>query len=1278
MEPDVSVEGAARIRIVILQVGEMSSSTFRDYSSLIMHLRQVELSSASSFYKEEQKSPFAQLPWDTGQLRFRFILGGATRSPWEDFQAQRKVHGVIGICHCPNSPDLGEAYDDFLQACRAYPSAQAKRCFAFDPSDAQVEQHDKDRRHLILFPWAEPRKLAFQLAFFMQEFAATLLNAFENWVLHADPIGAVLTTPLDSQTVLAPDEAKKRRLGRIQKAIGDYCLLAGSPRDAHEHYLSGLELAKAGNDLLWHAGAQEGITSAIVVDTGEKNGALVEIVQKNYRQVMQLYQKTPAPVFELEATLKLARYVCNRETPKDCVELLSSALDSGRVLTDASDKLVLNFEVAKIFGQLGYARKAAFYARQAAHMYDQRSSRFAAVSALQVLALLAPSYKVESNATAETSGGDATNPNSIKKVESFGYSQSRREGLHGPAGGGDKGGAWATLQMDLLGELLAAAVRAGEPVSAWSAAARLLRGHYALLTPASQAAVAAALTAAAERLPAGMRGSDPCMPFVRVASIPGNVAAAQIVKRTPGREDWWNGPAGTGPFIYTPFSNRGGQEKEVAETFWVVGELVQVIVELANPCTFDVVIESITLSVTSEFEAYPLSLTLSACTPSHPISLAGVPRKAGLARIRGCFVRSFGMTVEHSFTQDGDEAGGKVETFADAFHPGGPVLLAPRPIPTLKVTVLPPLPLLHATLKDGVCAPVLFEGEVRDLTVMLTNCGAVPVTSAHVSLLGKNNDHVLFIGHEAVQKALPLVPGASVALPLRLQAQLKAAAGGDSAGPGGEGRRGGGGGGATGVGATGGAPGGGAPSTKEDASAILAVHYAGPDEASSPESEGAEKPTVPPGRRATLPLHLHVQRGLLVVRARLLAMGGPQGYASSVVPSPSVVFGAGSGAKSSSGKYAGGGGSGGGGGSIGGTGGPERSQSHGAEEGSSVPVREGKGLRLLELELWNGTDVTFDVAASIRATPGRGEEGSAEEGEMSTEAHSEVRRGGRSAACDDKTGDWMEEEEEGGKGEEVEGRRGRRLRRTRVDRECSARVLIPLEAFEANLVPPGPKPGETVRGKQFVLPRQVAGESAPSEHYEAAVEALCSRIRLRWQSGRNSRGVLPIRTAVREALRGPTSMEILLPDPVTFSFKAMPLQGAGEAEGGMMLPKVIARDMTPVELTVRNNTAHVLPMTLSVTCRDMTGASCVGQAGTKATVLWAGTLHDVLVKIPPWAEHVHAFSLSFLVPGEYTLLAAALVDEPAGPNKAPKRICCSGLTHRVFVGSPNYSSGGAQ
>ena len=57
---------------------------------------------------------------------------------------------------------------------------------------------------------------------------------------------------------------KKRRIGRLQKSMGDYSLLAGSAVDAADHYQTAADLARACNDFIWLGGAIEGIAHARV------------------------------------------------------------------------------------------------------------------------------------------------------------------------------------------------------------------------------------------------------------------------------------------------------------------------------------------------------------------------------------------------------------------------------------------------------------------------------------------------------------------------------------------------------------------------------------------------------------------------------------------------------------------------------------------------------------------------------------------------------------------------------------------------------------------------------------------------------------------------------------------------------------------------------------------------------------------------------------------------------------------------------------------------------
>ncbi|KAJ9546561.1 hypothetical protein OSB04_019104 [Centaurea solstitialis] len=268
MEPDVSIDTSSIIRIAVLPIGTIHLHLFRKYAGMLSRHHKIELSSITSFYTEHQKSPFSQQPWDSGSLKFKFIVGGSPPSPWEDFQSNRKIHGVIGICHCPSSPDLGSVVQQFATACKGYSSSLVQRCFAFSPGDTQLADGNNKGNKLVLFPPADQRTQEIHLQTMMQDIAASLLMEFEKWVLQAESGGTILKTPLDSQASLSSEEvikAKKRRLGRAQKTIGDYCLLAGSPVDANAHYSTALELARLTGDYFWYAGALEGGVCALLL-----------------------------------------------------------------------------------------------------------------------------------------------------------------------------------------------------------------------------------------------------------------------------------------------------------------------------------------------------------------------------------------------------------------------------------------------------------------------------------------------------------------------------------------------------------------------------------------------------------------------------------------------------------------------------------------------------------------------------------------------------------------------------------------------------------------------------------------------------------------------------------------------------------------------------------------------------------------------------------------------------------------------------------------------------
>lgn len=94
-------------------------------------------------------------------------------------------------------------------------------------------------------------------------------------------------------------------------------------------------------------------------------------------------------------------FIClnRQELAKEVVDLLMTAADGAKSLIDINDQLILYVEIARLFGTLGYQRKAAFFSRQVAQLYMQQESRYAAISATQVLAMTTKAYRVQSRAS---------------------------------------------------------------------------------------------------------------------------------------------------------------------------------------------------------------------------------------------------------------------------------------------------------------------------------------------------------------------------------------------------------------------------------------------------------------------------------------------------------------------------------------------------------------------------------------------------------------------------------------------------------------------------------------------------------------------------------------------------------------------------------------------------------------------------------------------------------------------------------------------------------------
>ncbi|KAK9837091.1 hypothetical protein WJX81_002340 [Elliptochloris bilobata] len=668
--PGLSLFSPSEICVVVVPVGSVPATVLPRYHSLIARHRQVELQLVRSFYKEQQKSPFKFLPWKNGALHFRFIPVDKAQqgSVLADLHKHRNVLGVIGLCHCPSVRSIGASYEEFEQLCRAYPEAFTLRCFAFQPSDKQVEEDKTDKKHLLMFPPAPApaedgglQSLESHAEVVMLDFAASLLAELERWMLTASPAMVDLSSFCDtSDKFVAPtsvveevqrrlhtDEEmqRKRRYGRLQKAMGDISLLAGSPSDAADHYATALELARTSSDAVWAGAALEGIASAKVLDACLSSGALrslslpaidsppespprnskiaqlqaqeaatatssvashassgfggsafwaalreVEDLERDVRDLLgearQILRRRGALSLLVEQDLAYARLLAGLHGVRarhEVAELVGFLVETGAGLPLSEDKLTTIMEAAQVMGLVGSTRKRILLLWQAVEF-----SRSCARPNLATLQIARKALE-----PAEDSLDADKPPLDVLRLLPAGVPSH-----------------WSVVRCGCVEGVLATAILAGQHADVWDAAALLLREHSRDLSAARQEALQQTLEAAAKQMSAEERqrpgpGPPPLLAFVRALSLapalrPCPVAVVPSDGSSSEGLEAGHLPGSISPFIYNPNRDKvkareAGAAGGEGVAVWVAGEAASVEVEISNPTANAIKVEKLTL-----------------------------------------------------------------------------------------------------------------------------------------------------------------------------------------------------------------------------------------------------------------------------------------------------------------------------------------------------------------------------------------------------------------------------------------------------------------------------------------------------------------------------------------------------------------------------------------------------------------------------------------------------------------------------------------------------------
>lgn len=98
-------------------------------------------------------------------------------------------------------------------------------------------------------------------------------------------------------------------------------------------------------------------------------------------------------------------------------------------------------------------------------------------------------------------------------------------------------------------------------------------------------------------------------------------------------------------FIYNPYEKTSGTQKE--EVLLIVGEIAYFDITLANPFSFELDVQSITLNTSGiSFKSIPSDIIIPAATRAHIVRLSGIAQEVGKLNIHGCHIRMLGGCIE--------------------------------------------------------------------------------------------------------------------------------------------------------------------------------------------------------------------------------------------------------------------------------------------------------------------------------------------------------------------------------------------------------------------------------------------------------------------------------------------------------------------------------------------------------------------------------------------------------------------------------------------------------
>eukprot|EP01117_Protostelium_nocturnum_P009475 TRINITY_DN3378_c0_g3_i2.p1 TRINITY_DN3378_c0_g3~~TRINITY_DN3378_c0_g3_i2.p1 ORF type:complete len:1080 (+),score=351.46 TRINITY_DN3378_c0_g3_i2:157-3396(+) len=773
-----SFESFKEIKVLVVPVGDIPTQKFNFYldllnSNSIISLFEIQsIPNAVAFPNRRHMEASLKISFETELVPVQQDIDRGM----DVLQSHRRIFCLVGIALCHQFPDLQQANSMFNDIASHYPSLVASKCFAFEPMQEQPDLSGGTK--LIMIPDGNLVRLGSYVETHVHDLIMTTLTEIDNWMVRSPQEGAAFISTLFDGTVSdieSINKLKKRKVGRISKCKGDWSLIAGSPKDAIVHYNAAIEQTKVNNDWIWLGSAIEGLVAATLESSpGDVN---IDDLAKKMNEAISYYKRRERFNLQLEATFRLVSLYISAGRKKEANDLLTDAYEA-TLESPLYNSIVVVSAIALCYQEINYMRKFAFYIRESAVLYYKFHKPTAAHS---LLAMIAKHYQLE-DLDEEYSSISSRTRSPFGEIIPFTNSNNNRKPLKDRTKRD-----WTYLQKIMMRNLVQTSKGLQDPLSIIRYCVFMLQKlPHVLNEPTQQhylndlhAAVRSVSGISHQPIQLDMIGL-PLLKKLSPVSLSSHLLPVAIDTESSGDK----------LFIYRPTFHSGKEVQIIIN--WIQNEIAQVKVELSNPTSFPIEVQSMKLSVIGgQFEAYPISFIIPAHANSFEVTLSGKPLDAsGTLYITGAIIQCFNLICEHPINPLGIGISLKEFDHMTKFPPK----VASSGVVN-KITLVSGLPLLsiHSSVtSDDASFLKLKHGERYTLLVDIDNTGCQVVDSLDLiieetlkqsattslaaapppppwSVYEVPEEELSFtFDSSLIQNSLPLAPGARLTLPVHV------------------------------------------------------------------------------------------------------------------------------------------------------------------------------------------------------------------------------------------------------------------------------------------------------------------------------------------------------------------------------------------------------------------------------------------------------------------------------------------------------------------------------